>query len=165
MQTDIMAIGVLIASQLIISVIFFIISRKQLAFALGTMYQVIDEKIQKTIDEVSGVFGEIFEKPNVKKAFSIIGSQGGQATASGAAMERMATDVLNSPKIAGLKTVAKMGLGIDLDSYIESDGAVNTLKNIQGLAELTGIDIGKALGGGPNLAVGHEANGNNPYRR
>ena len=171
MPTDILAISLLVASQLIISFVFFIIGRKQLIFALATLSQVIDEKIQVTIDEVSGVFGEIFEKPNVKKAFSIIGSQGGKATADNAMMDKIATDVLNGPKLAGIKTVAKMGLGIDIDSYIEEDGAIKTLQNLQGLGELIGVDItsvlGGALGGQPgmNLSVGHEANSNNPYRR
>lgn len=166
MQTDIMAIGVLIASYVIISIISFYLARKQLRLALATMHQIIDEKIQATIDEIGGVFEQVFEKPTVKKAFGIIGSQGGQATAASALTEKIALDVLSGPKLAGLKLVAG-GIGLDVDSYIEEHGAVNTINAIQSLAgAIPGLDLGSLLqGAGQTLSVGHEANGDNPYRR
>lgn len=177
MQTDIVAMVQIIASQLIISIVFFIISLRIGKVALGLvdekiestvnqMYEKIDEKIQRTIDDVGGMFGEIFEKPTVKKAFGIIGSQGGQATASRALTDSIAMDVLNGPKFAGLKLAAE-AFGIDIDGRIENHGAVNTLNSIQSLAGMIpGFDLGSLMQGGMDLSVGHEANhsGKNPYR-
>lgn len=163
MQTEALVIGVLIASQVIISIISFFLGRKQLRIALATLSKVIDNKIQITIDEISGVFGEIFEKPTVKKAFSIIGSQGGTANANRALTDQIALDVLNGPKMAGLKLAAS-ALGLDIDQYIEAHGAVNTIQAINSLGGMIpGMDLGSLLQGGTNLAVGHEANGKNPY--
>lgn len=163
MQTDLQAIGVLIVANLIISTYFALRSRKEFTLALATMYKVIDEKIQNTIDEVGGQFEAIFEKPVVKKAFGIIGSQGGQATADRALTDKIALDVLNGPKFASLKLIAS-GIGMDVDAYIEQHGAVNTINAINSLGGMIpGLDLGSLLSGGTNLAVGHEANGKHPY--
>lgn len=177
MQTDIMTIGVLIAGNLIISIVFFIISLRigKVALALidekiestvNQMYIQIDDKIQATVDGIGEMFGDIFEKPTVKKAFGIIGSQGGQATANRALTDKIAMDMLNGPKLAGLKLIAS-GLGMDIDEYIEEHGAVNTLQSINALSGMVpGLDLGFLMQGGMNPSVGHEANhtGKNPYR-
>ncbi|GAI29261.1 unnamed protein product, partial [marine sediment metagenome] len=97
---------------------------------------------------------------------TVAGLMSGKARGDNAMIDKIATDVLNGPKLTAIKAAAKMGLGIDIDSYIEEDGAVKTLENIQGLAGLLGIDIGSILQGGlngANLAVGSEANGINYY--
>lgn len=126
----------------------------------------IDQRIQIAIDGVGEALGEIFEKPLVKQSMSMLGQASGKVRGDNAMMDKIATDVLNGPKIAAIKAAAKMGLGIDIDSYIKEDGAVKTLENLQGLASLIGIDIGSFMQGGlngANLSIGHEANGINYY--
>lgn len=131
------------------------------------LIKIFDQRIQEAIDGVGEALGEIFEKPLVKQSMSMLGQASGKVRGDNAMMGKIATDILSGPKFAGLKTAAKMGFGIDIDSYIEEDGAVKTLENLQGLASLIGIDIGQVMAGGlngANLSVGYEAN-NNPYRR
>lgn len=180
MQTDIVAMGVLIASQLIISIFFFVVGLKIGKLALSTMlshideriiaitnqmYEKIDEKIQQTLDEVGEQFAGILEKPTVKKAFGIIGSQGGIATAERTLTNKIATDVLNGPKFGALK-IAASAMGVDIDSYIAEHGALNTINSIQSLASMIpGFDLGSLLQGGGDPSVGFEANGGNPYLR
>ncbi|GAI26120.1 unnamed protein product, partial [marine sediment metagenome] len=99
----------------------------------------------------------------VKKAFGIIGSQGGQVTAERGLTNKIAMDVLNGPKFGGLKLAAS-AVGIDLDSYIQEHGAINTMNSISSLAGMIpGFDLGSILKGGGNPSVGFEANGGNPY--
>jgi hypothetical protein len=127
------------------------------------MYEKIDEKIQLTLDEVGEQFEGILTQPTVKKAFGIIGSQGGQATAEIGLTNKIAMDVLNGPKFGGLK-IAASALGIDIDSYIEEHGAVNTINSITSLAGMIpGFDLGSLLQGGGDLSVGFEANGKHPF--
>ena len=175
MQTDIVALGVLIACQLIIFIVGLAVGKRALVLidakiesTVNQMYEKVDEKIQATIDELSEVFGAIFEKPIVKKGMSIIGSQGGKATAHNSLTEKIALDVLNGPKLAGVKLLAS-GIGMDVDAYVQDHGAVNTIEAIKSLsAHIPGLDLGSMLmSEGPNLAIGHEANGagDNPYRR
>ncbi|GAH92595.1 unnamed protein product [marine sediment metagenome] len=52
MQTDIVAIGYLIASQLIISIIFFILSLKIGKVALAAMLIRIDERILEITNQI-----------------------------------------------------------------------------------------------------------------
>lgn len=122
--------------------------------------------LQEVIDILGTVFSDIFEKPTVKKAFGIIGSQGGEARADKAVVDKIAIDVLNSEKFAGLKMAAS-AIGLDIDSYIEEHGARATLQALQSLGGLLGIDItsllqtgdlGSMLGGG-----GSQPSGSNPY--
>lgn len=167
MSIEILALGLLIAGQMIISVVLFLKGREQIVVTLADMELTIDNKIQATVDGIGELFGEIFEKPTVKKAFGIIGSQGGQATANKALTDKIATDVLSGPKFAGIKLIAD-GLGMNIEEYIETHGAVNTLGAIQSLGGMIpGFDLGSMLQGDMNLSVGHEANhrGDNPYRR
>ena len=177
MQTDIVAMTYLIASQLIISLVFFVISLRLGRLALATMlthidnriimitnqmYEKIDEKIQMTLDAVGEQFSEILTQPTVSKAFGIIGSQGGQATAEIGLTNKIAMDVLNGPKFAGLKIAAE-AFGMNLDEYIEGHGAVNTLHSIRSLAGMIpGFDLGSLLKGGGDASVGFEANGGHP---
>ncbi|GAH91681.1 unnamed protein product [marine sediment metagenome] len=128
----------------------------------------IDAKIQITIDEVGKHLEKIFT-PRARQGNTILGKAGSDARTNNAIQQRMAIDILNSPKISALKSAAKFGLGIDIDSYIEEDGAVETLENIQAIANLVGFDIMSILQSGMdgmNLSVGHEANsGVNYYLR
>lgn len=117
------------------------------------------------IDLLPEIFGQLFTDPTVKKAYSIIGSQGGAKKSNTAVMNKLAVDVLNSPKMQGLKMGAS-ALGIDIDGYIEEHGAIGTLEGLQGIGGLLGININEVLQqglGGMNPSVGHEANGRNPY--
>ncbi len=132
------------------------------------LLKTMDERIQMAIDGVGEALGEIFEKPLVKQSMSMLGQASGKARGDSVMMDKIATDILSGPKFAGLKTAAKIGLGIDIDQYIEEDGAVKTLENMQGLASLVGIDIGQVMAGGlngANLSMGSEANGVNYYLR
>lgn len=129
------------------------------------LLKAIDSRIQMAIDGVGEALGEVFEKPLVKQSMSMLGQASGKVRGDNAMMNKIATDVLSGPKLQAIKAAAKMGLGIDIDSYIEEDGAVKTLENLQGLASLIGFDIGSILQSGPNLSVGHEANGINYYLR
>jgi len=130
------------------------------------LLKTMDERIQMAIDGVGEALGEIFEKPLVKQAMSMLGEKSGKVRGDNAMMDKIATDILDGPKLKAIKAAAKIGLGIDIDSYIEEDGAVKTLENLQGLASLIGFDIGQVMAGGlngANLAVGPEANGINYY--
>jgi len=130
------------------------------------LLKTMDERIQMAIDGVGEALGEIFEKPLVKQSMSMLGQASGKVRGDNAMMDKIATDILDGPKLKAIKAAAKIGLGIDIDSYIEEDGAVKTLENLQGLASLIGFDIGQVMAGGlngANLAVGPEANGINYY--
>jgi len=130
------------------------------------LLKAINKHIQIAIDEVGEALGEIFEKPLVKQSMTMLGESSGKVRGDNAMMDKIAADILDGPKLRAIKAAAKMGLGIDIDSYIEEDGAVKTLENLQGMAGLIGIDIGQMMAGGlngANLSVGHEANGVNYY--
>jgi len=130
----------------------------------------IDVKIQQAVDGVGEAIGvvleQIFEKPVVKASMTNLGKLGGAAMQNKSIINKMATDVLDGPKFAGLKMAAKMGLNIDIDQYIEENGAVATLQAAQSLGQMVGIDVTQLMAGGlngANLAVGPEANGVNYY--
>lgn len=126
----------------------------------------IDVRIQDAIDQVFSALGEIFEKPLVKGSMKVLSEKGHITQSNNALVNRMATDVLDGPKFAGIKLLAKQALNIDVDEYIEENGAVATLQAAQSLGQLVGIDITQALASGlngANLAVGSEANGVNYY--
>lgn len=127
--------------------------------------RVIHEKLQMAIDSISDILIQVFEKPAVSRAMSVIGKEGGAARTRTAVGNHIATDILNSPKFAGLKMAAS-ALGMNVDQYIDEHGAVETLEGIQGLGDMFGFNVQSLLSGEVNLgnlAVGHEANGRNPY--
>lgn len=111
---------------------------------------------------LEGFTGALTE-PTVKKAFTILGKQGGEAKADNLLVDQMAMDLLESPQFSALKMGAS-AMGFDLDDYIEKHGAVKTLKAAQQLANLVGIDIMKfdlsSLAGG---GIGGGGGGGNPY--
>lgn len=126
--------------------------------------RMVHGKFQEFLDLMPNIFSALFTDPTVKKAYSIIGTQGGAVKTKTAVMNNLATDVLNSPKMQGLKMAAD-AVGIDVDGYIEDHGAIETLEGLKGIGDLAGIDIFKLLSQGlGDLSVGHEANhGRNPY--
>lgn len=168
MQTEFIAVGIQVAIFIVTSILGYKVLMREKRDILVHVETFVDSRIQAGIDDVGEVLGQIFEKPIVKRAMTDLGAKGGAAMQNKALINRMATDVLDGPKFAGLKMAAKMGLNIDLDQYIEENGAVATLQAAQSLGQLVGIDITQALAGGlngANLAMGSEANGVNYYLR
>lgn len=159
MQIDMMTLGIQFALYVIISIAGYLVIMREKRIILAS----IDGKIQMAIDQVGEVLSEIFEKPVVKASMTNLGKQGGAAMQQKAIMNKMAMDYLDGPKIAGMKMIAKEALNIDIDQYIEEHGAIQTFQAAQQLGQLAGVDVMKFMGGGPNLSVGAEANGNHPY--
>ncbi len=125
--------------------------------------EIVDERLQTAIDTIGEAFGEILSQPTVKKAFSIIGSQGGEARAENIAVDEMAKDMLDGPQFAAIRMGAE-ALGLDIESYIEKHGAIRTISAAQQLAKMAGIDLMNIDLG--NLSIpGPTGNGNNPYFR
>ncbi len=124
--------------------------------------EIVDERLQTAIDTIGESIGEIFTQPTVKKAFSIIGSQGGEARAENIAVDDMAKDMLDGPQFAAIRMGAE-ALGLDIESYIEKHGAIRTISAAQQLAKLAGIDIMNIDLG--NLSVPGPSSGGNPFFR
>lgn len=101
---------------------------------------IVNDRLQAAIDAIGESFGEILSQPTVKKAFSIIGSQGGDARASNAAVDAMAQDFLNGPQFAGIQIAAE-ALGFDIEKYIEKYGPMRTIQAAQQFAGAVGIDL------------------------
>lgn len=168
MQSEVLALGIQVAIFVVTSILGYRILMREKREILAHVETFVDSRIQAGIDDVGEALGQIFEKPIVKASMTNIGKLGGAAMQNKALINRMATDVLDGPKFAGLKMAAKMGLNIDIDEYIEENGAVATLQAAQSLGALIGIDVTKIMNdglNGANLAVGPEANGTNYYLR
>jgi len=103
----------------------------------------------------------VFRDPTVKKAFSIIGSLGGDSKRNNAIVQNIATDILSSPRFSALKMGADM-LGFDFDSYVDKYGAVETLTGLNQLGSILGIDVNQLLIGG-NGSLSEPSTGANPY--
>lgn len=164
MQIELMALGVQVVLFIVTSILGYRILMREKRDVLA----MIDVKIQTAIDEVGTALQEVFQSPVIKRSLTHMANMGGDAMQNKSIMNKMALDVLDGPKLQALKAAAKMGLNIDVDQYIEENGAIETLQAAQGLGELVGIDVTKLLGGGlngANLAVGSEANGTNYYLR
>jgi len=127
-----------------------------------TVEEKIESQIQSAIDGIAEIFSGILTEPTVKKAFSIIGTQGAEAKAEKGIVDTMATEIIDS-KFGGLKMAAS-AIGIDIDGYIEEHGAIATIQALRQGGAMLGIDVDKILQDGmANLSVGPEANGANPY--
>ena len=160
MQSELLTVGVQVAIFVVTSILGLLVYRREKRCILAA----IDSKIQMAIDNVGEALHEVFAQPIVKGAMTTLGKQGGAAMQHKAITNKMALDVLASPKMSALKLLAKTTLNIDVDQYIEENGAVQTLGAAQELAGLVGVDLNQLMAGGlngANLAVGHEANGNN----
>lgn len=125
--------------------------------------EIVDERLQAAIDAIGESFGQILSEPTVKKAFSIIGSQGGEAKAANQVVDDMAKDMIDGPQFAAIKLGAE-ALGIDVGSYIEKHGAMNTLRAAQQLGQFAGIDI-MNLNLGSLALPGASGPSRNPYIR
>jgi len=127
-----------------------------------------DQRIQMAIDNVADALGAVFtdDKRLAKQAMSLIRKTGVETENKRDIINNMAMNILDGPKFAAIKAAAKMGLNIDIDEYIEENGAVETLQAAQSLGQMVGIDVNQLMAGGlngANLAVGSEANGVNYY--
>ena len=158
MQVELMALGVQVGLFVITSILGYRILMREKREILAS----IDDKIQMAIDDVGEALQEVFAQPIVKASMTNLGKMGGAAMKHKAISNKMALDILASPKMSALKMAAKMGLGIDIDQYIEENGAIETLGAANELGQLVGIDVMSIITGGlngANLAVGPEANG------
>lgn len=88
--------------------------------------------------------------PNVSKAFSLMGTLGGNTKAQNALKDRLAKGYIEK-NYGGLKLLADKVLGIDVDEIIEDYGAENVLGAVQSLTQQLGVN-----GGGlpPGLGLG-----------
>lgn len=162
LQGDIVTIGVQVGLFLITSLGGLLLYRREKRAILAS----IDERIQTAINDVAEALGLIFEKPIVKASMTNLGKMGGAAMQNKSIINKMAMDVLDGPKFSGMKMAAKMGLNIDIDQYIEENGAVATLQAAQSLGQMLGVDVSQLMSGGlngANLSVGPESD--NPYLR
>lgn len=125
----------------------------------------IHDNMQGAIDAVGETLGEMFTQPTVKKAFSILGQQGGEARAENALVDEMANDMLDSPQFSAIRMGAE-ALGLDIEGYIEKHGAIKTLNAAQQLAKVAGIDLLKLdLSQLGNLSMPGAGSNGNPYLR
>ncbi len=158
MSEELIAIGLLFAWT-IASSIFGLVYAKR---TKDEFREEVHEVGQAIYDGV----GEILTTPTVKKAFSILGKQGGDMKGENLLVDEMATDMLNTPQFEAIKMGAS-AIGFDLDAYIEKHGAVKTFKAANSLAsqlgiDLMNIDIGSLLG---SVGGGGQPSGDNPYLR
>lgn len=131
-------------------------------YAIGS-YFVTKRYLDNTVDGVADIFGDILEKPTVKKAFSILGGKSAEGRADRAVVDDLATDMLNSPQLSTLKMGADL-IGIDMEAYVEKHGALGTIQGLTQIAGLLGIDINQLLAGGLQGTGGTGAQGGaNPY--
>lgn len=98
------------------------------------------QEIYEFGDSIIEGFGQMFTEPTVKKAFTILGKQGGEAKAENALVDQMAMDMLDSPQFQAIKLGAS-AMGFDIDEYIEKHGAVKTIAAARQLGNMLGIDI------------------------
>lgn len=151
MSAELIAIACLFAFTVGSSVVSFFTFRK------------VKQEIYSFGDQLLEGFGDLFTTPTVKKAFSILGKQGGEAKAESGLVEKMALDVIDGPQFAAIKLAAS-GLGFDLDGYIEEHGALKTLQAAKQLGSILGIDITNIdLSSLGSLAGPGKSGGGNPY--
>jgi len=129
-------------------------------------YRTLSKRLEMTFEELGGLFGDIFEKPNVKRAMTILGKQSGAVRANQATVNDMATQIISGPKFAGLKLGAK-ALGVDIDSMIEEHGAMEVMAGAQQIAGMLGINITDLVSGGLGnpLNMSNNPKISNPYLR
>ena len=126
--------------------------------------KLFEKRIYGIVDAIGDIFSEILTKPAVSTAFGILGSASGEARGNRAMADKLATDILNGPKFGALKMGAS-ALGINIDDYIEENGAMNTITGLQSIAGALGININDILSSGAVGLTSPESNsgGANPY--
>lgn len=123
----------------------------------------IMREIVEIVDNIGDLFESILSTPTVKGAMSVLGKKSADASASRKIVDSLATDILSGPKLKALKMGAKQ-IGIDVDQYIEENGALETLSGIQEIAGYLGIDVNQILQGGVSeLSSPGQPGGSSPY--
>lgn len=120
------AVAILIVVQIIGAIVSYLVFKRE---ALGI------------IGEVAEILTSIFEKPTVKGAMSVLGKKSGEVRHDQARSDKLAMQILSSPKISGIKMIAKQTLGIDIDEMIQEEGPSDTLSSIIELGRMMGIDV------------------------
>lgn len=169
MSVELIAIGIQIAISIFGGIVFTYFYKREKQDLINKFKDeaetVIRDNMQDAIDSVGGALQELFIDPTVKKGFSLAGSLGGEAKAEGALVDQMAFDMLDSPQFSAIRMGAE-ALGLDIEGYIEKNGAVKTLKAAQQLASIAGIDLLKLDLNNLSLPGGQpQTGGTNPYFR
>jgi tRNA threonylcarbamoyladenosine modification (KEOPS) complex Cgi121 subunit len=172
MSAELLATLCLFAFLIGITVLAFVVGRREVFKLYGTIDALkaeieakVHENLQNAIDTFAESFQEILGQPTIKKAFSLIGSQGGEAKATSGLVDQMANDVLSSGQFQGIIAGAQM-MGLNVEEYIEEHGAVKTIQAAQQLAKMLGIDIMKMdLSNIGSLAKPAQSSDNPYFRR
>ncbi len=129
-------------------------------FAVGLF--ILQRRLSKTVDSFADLFSSMLTEPTVKKAFSILGGKSADAKENRAVIDSLATDILSGPKFAAYKMGASM-IGIDIDSYIQEHGALNTLQGLQSIMGALGINVNDIMAGISSGSVAAPTGEKNPY--
>lgn len=173
MSAELVAILCLFAFLVVVIIVGVVLVRREEAKWSGTidnlkveLEQKVHDNLQAAIDAFGGSFQEILGQPTIKKAFALIGSQGGEAKAQNGLVDEIATDILESPALSAARMGAE-ALGLDVEGYIEKHGALKTISAIQQFAKIAGIDLMKFDLSSLSLPGKHGggALGDNPYFR
>lgn len=168
MTAELVATGLLIAWSIFaffssLFIIRRIIAKYDIDELKAEFTEIVNERLQTAIDSIGEAFSEILTDPTVSKAFGIIGSQGGQAKASNALIDEMATDILDGPQFSAIQLGAE-AMGLDIGGYIEKHGALKTINAAKQFAQMAGIDIMNFDLGSLNVP-GPATSGGNVYLR
>lgn len=173
MNVELLAIIILIAWSVFTFIIESVKSRSQLDLeAIKTEFQeVVDNRLQEAIDTIKEAFSEVLTQPLVKRAMTIISTQGVQAREENSLtrdenslINDMATDMLESPQFSVIRMGAKT-MGLDIESYIEENGALKTIQAVQQLSKVAGIDLMKLDLGKLSISGNNPKGSGNPYLR
>lgn len=140
---------------------YVILTLVGVALIFGVGLLIFEKRLYSIIDSFADLIKGAFTEPTVKKAFAILGGKSADAKANRAVVDSLATDILSGPKFASLKMGASF-LGIDIDSYIEEHGALNTLEGLQSIAGALGINVNDIIAGGIGGSV-QPSEVKNPY--
>lgn len=95
------------------------------------------------------IFGKLAKPLSgfAKLGAKIAGEKSGFLGASNAVKNSVASGILNSPQISGLKMIAKQ-FGFDLDEMIADHGEAETLAGLTQILQMVGIDPAQLLSQG-----------------
>lgn len=128
-------------------IVIFIVNIIALGIVGFIGYIILRKDIGETISAVVDQFTEIFIDPQVKRSMTILGKESGKVRARQGTVDALALNILDGPRMKGLKMAAKTLLNIDIDSFIEEHGATDTIAGLKEIAGLLGIDISQVLMG------------------
>lgn len=112
--------------------------------------------------EVIAMIDELADTLFGKAKMSELGTKSGEKRHQKALMDQMASDVLDSPQLKGVKGIAS-AVGIDIESYINEHGAADTIATATSIANMLGIDIMKVMSEGLNTSGESSSGTSNPY--